>query len=279
MATKKIPKWFWPVMALLISTIFGPILVYYVTREPSPVSILNPTTEVVRERFTVEWVPSHIKCQLKVYQKGSLVWEPKEPKKWYLSGQVTLQLAPSTNKYVLKIIDEYARTMSTEFIVCSPETRPKENKEQIEKEVAHAPLLFIVMQRKSSAEPWQKANTIFSGWLYQIHLKVFEKFYIYGFQKDSSQKLQKIFPVPDPQIPKKYQYCFDNPLSPGEYYLPPKGAGFVLDDVVGREHFYFLYSSSALNKPEQIIKEHLMGKRYSLTVSQSIEHKNEGIKD
>jgi hypothetical protein len=98
---KKIPKWVWSVVGLLIAALIGPIVVYYLTtgREPVMVTLLNPSTATVAERFVVEWEPAAIPCKIKVYQAGTMAWNKEEPDRSYRSGQANVSLTPNGQLY------------------------------------------------------------------------------------------------------------------------------------------------------------------------------------
>ena len=122
---------------------------------------------------------------------------------------------------------------------------------------------------------WEESKgALYSDWYYQIHIKIHRKIYLYGFQIDSSGMIQQIFPkYDDNAVP------FSNPLQAGKYQIPPTNSGFILDEKIGIEKFYFLYSESYIEYPTEILNSHLdylrgkEGRRFERIIEKIYQHK------
>jgi hypothetical protein len=67
--------------------------------------------------------------------------------------------------------------------------------------------------------------------------------YVYIFQKDSANKIYKLFPMTEFQG-KKYDNL--NPVKAGaSYELPSKNGYFVLDEQTGKESIYLIIKNQA----------------------------------
>jgi serine/threonine protein kinase len=134
----------------------------------------------------------------------------------------------------------------------------------------YPPLTMEVFNKNVKQDPWQKAGTVLlSNALYQIRMQFKQQLYAYGFQQESSGKIQSMFPKNEQGL-----YSFVNPIKPGEYYIPSPGAAFRLDRQVGYEHFYLLYSNLPLKNPERLLDDHLASrKKYPMMLILTFEHK------
>lgn len=89
----------------------------------------------------------------------------------------------------------------------------------------------------------QQGEILHSGNYYKISFKPKFDSYVYIFQKDSANKIYKLFPMTEFQG-KKYDNL--NPVKAGAtYQLPSKEKYFVLDKQTGTESIYFIIKKQA----------------------------------
>ncbi|WP_372368226.1 protein kinase [Candidatus Uabimicrobium sp. HlEnr_7] len=134
----------------------------------------------------------------------------------------------------------------------------------------YPPVTMDIYWKKNDISPWQKATTeLWSGSFYQIRVTTKTQLYVYGFQSDSSGKIQKMFP--NKKITK---FSFVNPVSPGEFFIPAPGSAFRLDNIRGKEYFYLLFSNTELVDPLKYVLEYIKGKKTnSVEVIGPFDHK------
>jgi hypothetical protein len=142
-----------------------------------------------------------------------------------------------------------------------------ENPEVVE---GKKPVKITIFKKETKEAPWYETNTLYSRWFYKVHVKVVKKSYVYGFQKDSVGAIAMLFPKSPKGLPA---YSLPNPLAPGAYEIPPDNA-FSLDETIGQENFYILYSNIPLSNPLKVLEKHLSGKKiYAGVVTKTIQHK------
>jgi hypothetical protein len=89
----------------------------------------------------------------------------------------------------------------------------------------------------------QQGEILHSGDYYKISFKPKFDSYVYIFQKDSANKIYKLFPMTEFQGKKYYNL---NPVKAGAtYQLPSKNGYFVLDEQTGTESIYFIIKNQA----------------------------------
>ena len=92
--------------------------------------------------------------------------------------------------------------------------------------------------KSSQDKQLKQAEILHSGDYYKISFKPKFDSYVYIFQKDSANKIYKLFPMTEFQG-KKYDNL--NPVKAGaNYELPSKNGYFVLDEQTGKETLYFI---------------------------------------
>ena len=106
---------------------------------------------------------------------------------------------------------------------------------------------------KGDLKPIQDGTVLRSGDHYKIMFTPDKDSYVYIFQADSSGQLFQLFPMEE----------FDgvhlnnvNPVKKGaSYTLPALNKAFVLDNVTGKERFYFFASQGRSNELEGLYKQ------------------------
>jgi hypothetical protein len=119
----------------------------------------------------------------------------------------------------------------------------------------------------------QQGEILHSGDYYKITFKPNFDSYVYIFQKDSVNKIYKLFPMTEFQGKKYYNL---NPVKAGAtYQLPSKNGYFVLDKQTGTESIYFIIKNQQdpiLEKRATITEGDFMQRRKGLaTIANKLE--------
>ena len=118
------------------------------------------------------------------------------------------------------------------------------------------PLKITFYQTKKIPPRWLKvSDTLISNWIFQIRLNVMQKTYLYVFQKCSSGNIYPVFPKSQEGV-KALSNLLEI-ITNDCYYIPFKGSGLILDNKIGSEIFYFLYTNSKIKQARKVFNNYL----------------------
>lgn len=129
-----------------------------------------------------------------------------------------------------------------------------ENKATIEKMLQEMPytqgfswaVFGYTKDKKTKLVNYDGSSVLKSEDEYRVYLRPARKKYVYIYQEDSKGNGQWLFPRKDVQ--------YENPLTPGEYFLPSKSKVFVLDNNVGTETIYLVVTDNPAEELESLIQ-------------------------
>jgi hypothetical protein len=116
---------------------------------------------------------------------------------------------------------------------------------------------IVILKKETREARWRETSVLYSNWFYKVKLVVKCKAYVYGFQKDNVGSITQLIPSPPASLGLKYN--LPSPMGPGEFEAPPGNSALMLDQTIGKEYFYILYSKIPLSNPQRTLERHLSG--------------------
>lgn len=163
---------------------------------------------------------------------------------------MSYSLTPCRTKFSKKQQERIAFALLHErnHLTFPTNTEPEPKKEEVLN--LGGELVFSItgqeMQADLDANIYKMKETYYSGTNYQLHVNTDQSAYVYVFSTDKTKKSNLLFPMPhqDPYL--------EGPNT--AIALPDKFHMFQLDNTVGKDYVYVLYSNEPL-EPQKIRKE------------------------